>query len=127
MSFCGAKINKLTLSYWRSFKHFEKKILFTFHGSTDVKPTLCDEKQCAQIAYCLLELLVFVLLSPSIFTSFQKTRKDCSSRSCCLINTSDDRRKSSHACVDCQPLTSSCSICKILNSLRSLCGYCPVN
>ena len=127
MSFCSAKIDKLTLSYSRSFKHFEKKILFTFHGSTAVKLILCDEKQHAHITYFLLELLVFVLLSASIFTSFQKTRKDCSSRSCCLIKTSDDRRKSSHTCAVCQPLTSSRSRCQILNSLRSLCGYFPVN
>ena len=117
LSFFNAKINKTTFSYWRSFKHFENRILFTFHGSTDVKPILCDEKQHAHITYCLLELLVFVELSAAIFTSFQKTWKDCFSRSCRLIKTSDDRRESPHACAVRQPLTSSRSRCQILNSL----------
>ena len=116
VSFCSAKINKITFSYWRSFKHFEKRILYTFHRSTDVKPILCDEKQHAQITYCLLELLVFVGLSASIFTSFQKTWKS----SCHRIKTSEERSESPHACAVCQLLTSSHSRCQILNSLLYL-------
>ena len=112
VSFCSAKINKIT---WFTFKHFEKRILFTFHGSTDVTPILCDEKQHAHITFCLPERLVFV------------EKKDCFSRLCLLIKTSDDRRESPRACVVRQPLTSSSFRCQILNSLLACSEYVFVN
>ena len=62
------------------------------------------------ITYCLLDLLVFAGLSATIFTSFQKTWKDCFSHPWHLIKTSD-------VTSTVTSLISHHSRCQILNSL----------
>ena len=62
------------------------------------------------ITYCLLDLLVFAGLSATIFTSFQKTWKDCFSHPWHLVKTSD-------VTSTVTGLISHHSRCQILNSL----------
>ena len=117
VTFCSARTKEITFFSGVAWRTLKREYYLNSMGEQMLKPYSATSNN---ITYCLYELLVFVELSASVFTSFQKMWKDSFSRPCRLIKTSDDRRETPHPCSLCQPLTSSRSHFQILNSLIQL-------